>query len=393
MAGRRLDVSRLISHRFPVDAAEQAYAALTGAAPGLGILLEYDVSTPSAPPSAPAAPRGFVSGRLGVALVGPGAFAKNVLLPAIRAVPGVELRAAVAATGLSAQNMVQRAGFATASTDLDEMLADPSVDVLFISTRHHLHASQVIAGLRAGKHVFVEKPLCLTEEELDRIAAEYTAVGGGAGGGPLLMVGFNRRFAPLIEALTPLFTPRRRGLHIHYRVNAGQVPPTHWVHDPAVGGGRILGEGCHFVVTIAAIAGAPPMRVSAAASGSDNCSALLTLADGSEATFQYVSGGHPDLPKEYIEVLGEGMAAQVDDFRTLRTWTTKGERVTRLPAQDKGHRAEVAAFLEAVRRGGPAPIPAAALYATTRATIRLVESAATGMPLEVGIIPGREDHA
>ena len=231
-----------------------------------------------------------------------------------------------AANGLNARSAATQAGFEYCTSEYRELLADSEIDVVMIATRHGLHAEQAVAALEAGKRVFVEKPLCLTEEELDRIVAAWRAAGR-----PAAMVGFNRRFSPHVAKVRTLFAGRRDPLSIHYRINAGQLPAGSWVNDPVEGGGRILGEVCHFADLSAALVGSQPVHVFAETVGPDGVAATLRYPDGSVAMLQYLSGGHPKVPKERIEIVGAGTVALIDDFQTT-SWQGPGGKGSSPPA-------------------------------------------------------------
>jgi predicted dehydrogenase len=318
-----------------------------------------------------------------VGLVGAGAFATGTLAPALAAADGVRLVGVASARGASARHLALRHRFEEATTDADALLVGPATDAVLIATRHNLHAPQAAAALRAGKHVFVEKPLALDREGLALVLeAARTS-------GKVLAAGFNRRFAPLAVELRRFLSGSSAPLVMHYRVNAGVIPGDSWIHDPAIGGGRIVGEACHFVDLCAFLAGAPPVQVYAqaveargGARGDDNVTISLRFADGSLATVAYVATGDPTAGKERLEVLGGGAHAVLEDFRALALRRGGKERRTRA-GQDKGHAACVAAFLAAARAGGPAPVPLESLEATTLATFAAVESLATGEPVPV----------
>ena len=263
------------------------------------------------------------------------------------------------------------------TSELRDLLADPEVDAVMIATRHGQHAEQAVAALEAGKQVFVEKPLCLDEAQLDRIVAAWRAAGR-----PNVMVGFNRRFSPHTAQVRELFAGRRDPIALHYRINAGQLPSGSWVLDPVEGGGRILGEVCHFADLASAIVGAHPAYVSAEPVRPDGVAALLRYPDGSVATLQYVSGGHPKVPKERIEVVGAGRIAVVDDFRST-TWQGPGGEGKLAPGgQDKGHRAEFADFVRAVKTGEPSgTLSFADCVQSTVTTFRIHDAAAGGVGL------------
>ena len=408
----------LVTHVEPFENALDAYAALIGADAGagdreadakpLGVLLEYPADAPlvrSVPTEAgPGRQRAPGKGRdrretrsrrnarprretrppqVRVGFVGAGTFGRGVLLPEIVRRRDVRLAGVCTATGRSAQLAAERFGFAFATTDAARVLDDPDTDAVFVATRHDSHAALAAAALRAGKHVFVEKPLCIREEEVGEVEAAL-AEARRAGRNPCLMVGFNRRFSPHGRALRTGFGDRGRApLVVNYRVNAGAVPDHSWVQDPAVGGGRIVGEACHFVDFCGAVVGSEPVAVWATAVSGDRAGAAspdsvvlnVEYACGSLASIQYLAGGHRDLPKERCEVFGGGRAALVDDFRATRFFG--GGRGAR-GRQDKGFAAELEAFFETCANGGPWPISWESLIATHRVCFAAVRSAKTG---------------
>lgn len=383
LAQGRITLDPLVSHRFPIAQAEQAYAELMDASSrALAIVLDY----PSRPgltsrvdlKAAVAPARSAVTGTVRIGLIGASGFARAVMIPALASLPDVRLRGLAAANGLNARSVADAAGFEYCTSDSAELLADPEVDAVMIATRHGLHAGQVVAALEAGKRVFVEKPLCLDEDQLARIVAAWEAAGR-----PPLMVGFNRRFSPHSHRVRELFAGRRDPLAIHYRINAGLLRPGSWVLDPAEGGGRILGEVCHFADLVAALVGAQPVHVAAEAVAPDGVAAMLRFPDGSVASLHYVSGGHAGIPKERIEVIGAGLVAVVDDFRTTSWWGPGGTGKLAERTQDKGHRAEFAEFIRAVRAGDqPAPGFAESVQSTLT-TFRIREAAAGGVGLPI----------
>jgi predicted dehydrogenase len=254
-----------------------------------------------------------------------------------------------------------------------------------IATRHNLHASQTIAALKAGKHVFVEKPLCLNEEELQAILTERDRAG------KLLLVGYNRRFSPLARELAAFLAGRRAPLVMSYRVNAGTIPAESWIHDPAIGGGRIIGEGCHFIDLAAYLAGAPPTSVHCQgvapgtnARNDDNVLVTVGFADGSLCSIAYVASGDTSAGKERLEVMGDGASAVLEDFRVLELRRAGKRRVLRKLVQDKGHAAELRAFVGAIRSGGPHPIDLATMAAVSRATFAAMDSLRDGLPRKIG---------
>ena len=416
----------LVTHTVPFDQVLDGYALLgashsdrsrrSGPEPlanpePLGILLEYpenaDAATSvrlprkgSRPHSHPhSRPTGASSLRtapatagrpLGIGFIGAGNFARSVLLPRLVRMKGVALTTVCTATGHSARHAGQRFGFATASTDPAALLEDPGTHAVVVATRHDSHAALAAAALRAGKHVFVEKPLCIQAAEMEEVQSALDDA-RAAGRRPCLMVGFNRRFSPHAQVLRAAFAERRTPLAVSYRVNAGGVPPDHWVHDPAVGGGRLVGEGCHFVDFCGALTGQDPIAVTAVALDQDRPgpvppdSAAITIeyADGSLAAIQYFAGGHRNMPKERCEVFAGGRSAVIDDFRSTTFFGGGGDRVRGKQdglrgKQDKGFDGELAAFLDACRGESDWPIPWRQIAAAHLVCFCAVRSLETG---------------
>ena len=374
---------RLVSHRFPIERAEEAYQLVGGGDP-LGVLLEYPAREPPGRTVAVAVPRA-VEGAVRVGVVGAGAFAAGTLVPAIASERATRLVAIASNRGFSARHLADKYRFESCTTDTASVLEHPDVDAVFIVTRHDQHAAQARSALRAQKHVFVEKPLAIDRAGLADVLAAH------AGAGRILAVGFNRRFAPLARELAAFFEKRRAPLVMHYRVNAGDIPADSWIHDPAIGGGRIVGEACHFIDLCAFVSGSSPVSVYAqgvspagGARPDDNVTLSIRFADGSLATIAYVATGDPTAGKEHLEVLGDGATATLDDFRTLTLRRNGRARTSKKMGQDKGHRACAAAFIQAVKAGGHAPIPVETIAAVTEATFAAVESLATGEPVTLG---------
>ena len=389
VARGRVRVAPLVTHRFPVTSAAEAYEIISGRppAPFLGVVLTYPdapdltqvIQKSSVATSVPSVAKGE---RVRVGVLGTGHFAKSVLLPALKAA-GVHMAGIVGRQGLSAKVCAERFGFEYFGTDESKMFADQNVDVVVIATRHDRHAPQTLAAAEAGKDVFVEKPLCLTPEDLERIEQAFSRPGA-----PRLMVGFNRRFAPLARQLKDFFADVSQPLMINYRINAGAVPADHWTRDAAQGGGRIIGEACHFVDFIGWLVDAVPVTVTArslaplnhdAPSADESMAIVITYANGSVGTITYVTTGDSAQGKELIEVHGAGRSAALDDFRGLALCRNNRCRTVRHRfAQNKGHRAEWAAFVQAIARGEPSPIPLSQIVATTRITFLARESARSG---------------
>lgn len=363
MASGRLTVADLVTHRFPIDRASEAYAALEDRASGaVGVVLTYPAAPRPEEPVRLHAPTS--SGAPGVGLIGAGAFARTVLVPALVAAGFDRLVSVSSASGLSATQLGARRGFEKAVAGADAVIADPAVDLVVVATPHDQHAQLTAAALRAGKHVFTEKPLALSEDELADIEAALTESEG------VLFVGFNRRWSKPVARVREHLGHGGGPLVITYRVNAGPLPTGHWLTDRRQGG-RLLGEVCHFIDTCAAIVGAPPARVEALGGGADgrelttvdDLVVALGWTDGSVAAITYASDGHPGTEKERIEVLGRGHTATIVDFRAVAL----DGRETVMRPRDKGHRAEAVALREAIRSGDRRHAQAA--IATTRATL------------------------
>ena len=374
MAGGALDVAPLVSHDFAFADAPKAYDALVGDPKALGIVLRYpdEQQAPTAgllarttAPSRPPRP-----GAARVALLGAGSYASQVLIPALQA-SGADLDV-VASRGSSAAIAAHRFDARRSTTDVDGVFSDPDVDTVVIASRHDSHADLVQRSLRAGKHVFVEKPLAITDDQLDAVVATVDELAATAAV-PIVGIGFNRRFAPITVKMAELLRPVTAPRAVVITVNAGALPADHWTQDPAVGGGRIIGEGCHFVDLARFLVGHPITTVTATpldTATQDSVTIALGFADGSTASIAYLANGSKEFAKERIEVFAGGRVLANDNFRTLRAYGWPGVRTTRLRRQDKGHAAGMAAFVGAVREGGPAPIPFDEIVEVSRATLR-----------------------
>jgi predicted dehydrogenase len=318
---------------------------------------------------------------MAVGVLGAGNFAISLLLPALRRVPGVELVGVCAANGSHARHAAEKFNFRYCATDEHRVLNDPDINTVLIATRHHLHATQVLAALEAGKHIFCEKPLCLSEIDLAEIVRAYA----NSGRDRVLTVGFNRRFAPMAIKMRAFLSQVKQPLALHYRVNAGFVSHDHWVSDPEQGGGRLLGEACHFVDFLTFLAGTLPVEVHVRSlSGLDPCSGdnvivSLQFANGSQGTISYLANGDRSYSKERVEVFGGGTVAVLEDFRNLELVRHGRKQTFRSRfRQDKGHHAELEAFDAAVRGRGKLPIPFDEIVSTTLATLRAEKSRSTG---------------
>ena len=355
LATEAFDVHPLISHRFPIERAEEAYALLSSekTEPFLGVVIAYPGSEADVEPLArkivlsTTTTDGSDEVRLGV--IGAGNFAKAVMLPIIQG-SGVQCVGLTAATGISATETAKRFGFEYAATESDEILADDRVNAVAILTRHDLHAPLVLQALKSDKHVFCEKPLAIVPDDLRTIAKALE------GSDRILAVGFNRRFAPYASELKKFLLSVNEPLIMNYRVNAGLLPQDHWLHDPAQGGGRIIGEGCHFIDFLSFVASSPIKSIMAKGTPSDdryredNVILMLKYQNGSVGTITYVANGDRSLPKERLEVFGGGSVAILDDFRRLELISDGRKNVRKNRwRQDKGHRPEWEAFMRAVR--------------------------------------------
>ena len=394
LADKRVNIGPLITHRFAIESAPSAYDLITGRTrePFLGVVIQYPGTGADSPTLtlAPPASRHRIQPATGVTvgLLGAGVFAGSTLIPALKASSDTKLIGVCAATGSHAKHAASKFGFHSCTTDESALIGDSLVNTVVIATRHHLHARQVLASLAAGKHVFCEKPLCLSEAELRSIARAY--IKPEAPTRPALMVGFNRRFAPMSVRMKSFLAPISEPLALHCRVNAGYLPPDHWVNDREQGGGRILGELCHFVDLLMFLAASPIVEVEARSLGSsgrysgDNILVSLGFANGSAGTISYLANGDRSFSKERIEVFGGGSVAVLEDFRRLELVRHgRREMMQSRWRQDKGHRNGWAAFAEFVQGKSAAPIGFEELVCSTLATLRIDESAATGKRLEV----------
>lgn len=376
MADGRLDPLPLITHRLPLDEATRAYEIVGGTEPSLGIVLEYSQDPIEAPHEVTLAPRPPAGkGRIG--WVGAGSFSARVLIPAFKAA-NASLDGIASAGGLSATIAGREHGFSRVLADGQSLIDDAAIDTVVVATRHDSHARWVMRALQAGKHVFVEKPLALSIEDVEAVGAAARAAGR------LVCVGFNRRMAPLTRQLQDAVRGRGAPV-ITMTVNAGELPRDHWAKDAEVGGGRIVGEACHFIDLARAIAGAPIMRMhvmtARSATGDpvdDVASIQLGFTNGAMAVIQYLANGNGAWPKERIEVFAGGVIAEIENWRRLRVYGAPGNTSALARGQDKGHRAMAAAFMHAVRGEGPEPIPLDELLEVSRWSVMAGELARAG---------------
>jgi predicted dehydrogenase/threonine dehydrogenase-like Zn-dependent dehydrogenase len=393
--GLRLD--DLIEAVVPVEDAVEAYRRLTGSAeerPSGAIVLAYADAAPaggeSQPlsvevplPAAQSATRA-ASPPLRIALIGPGRFAARVLVPALERA-GAQLELVCGGSGPSAEAAMRTLGFARIADSEDAAISDPAIDAVVIATRHASHAALTARALEAGKHVFCEKPLALTLEELEGVLVT------AAGASGILAVGFNRRFSPTLRDLRGFVNANGNRLVANYRVSAGPIPPEHWIHDLSQGGGRALGEVCHFIDSIAFVAGSAIESVYAAGYGLaeaplqalDNLVVTLSFANGSVGGITYAADGSLRLAKERLEVFSQSRTAVLDDYRNLELLGDGRRQKRRERTQDKGYLREIDAFIEGAGRGEP-PVPLPEIANVSLATLAIVESLRTGRPVRIG---------
>ena len=398
MAAGQLDTSRLVTHRFRCDSVQQAYDGLCDGQSALGVLLEYpdthdksdaEITRTTVRIPATQSHRNPASSARkaspAIAFLGTGGFSEAVLIPAF-AKTSARLKVAGARSGNASARIAEKLGIEEATTNVDSLFDRDDVDAIVIATRHDSHAQLVCRGLLAGKHVFVEKPLALTADELAEISDAYDDACHARGCAPLLMVGFNRRFAPHIQKIASLLDTVREPKAFVMTINAGQLAADHWAHDAAIGGGRIVGEGCHFVDLLRYLAGHPIVSLQAAAMGSgvslshpsDRVTLTLGFADGSLGTIHYLSNGHRRVAKERLEIFTAGRSLQLDNFRRLRGFGWPTFKKMNLWRQSKGHDLEAQAFIDAIQAGAPAPIPFEQLIEVSQVVLDVEKALETG---------------
>ncbi|MBT1258753.1 bi-domain-containing oxidoreductase [Pseudomonas sp. VS40] len=380
LASGQLNVKPLISHQFNFEDAELAYQALTDDRSGLGIILEYTsnvaeraIKEVSLNPAATFNPEVPV-----LAFVGAGNYASRVLIPAFKAA-GAQLHTIVTAGGISGVIHGKKTGFAKASTDLEAALSEPEINTVAVVTRHDTHARFVSQALEAGKNVFVEKPLAISQLELEQVQQAYWQA-HGRGSSPHLMVGFNRRFSPQVAKMKTLLASVKEPKTFLLTMNAGAIPSNHWTQDNAVGGGRIIGEACHFVDLMRFLAGSKIVSVQARRMGDspgieiveDRASITLGFEDGSFGTIIYTANGASSFPKERVEVFTAGRVLQLDNFRKLKGYGWPGFAKLNLWKQDKGQHQCALNFIDSIKTGQPA-IPVDEIFEVARVTIEIAE--------------------
>jgi predicted dehydrogenase len=390
IAREEMEVGSLVSGVFPIEQAGTVYKDLvSGSLTAVGVLLEYpappvESQRPAASHTVPVGisspPRARGGQQLAVGFIGAGNYASSMLLPHLARLDTAHLAHVATTRSLSAVNAQRRFGFTTASTSADAVLGDMSLDAIFIVTRHHTHADLVCRALETGKAVFVEKPLALTSDELQRIIDVVANTGNDR-----LMVGFNRRFAPLLVKMRSQFgQPSHRSL-TRYLVNAGRLEAGSWYRNEELEGPRFIGEGGHFIDTLSWWADSLPEEVYAVPGPEkDDLQATVRFQNGSNGTITYVTSGNARFPKETLDAAAGGRSARLDNFARAAVWAGRRRSVTHSRGgQDKGQRAELVSFAEVCRTGAPMPISFESLVATTRATIAVCESLSSGHPERV----------
>ena len=380
LASGQLDVKPLMSHRYAFEDALQAYQTLADDNTGVGILLKYTSADESriASKIKLRADISFDQARPVMGIIGAGNYASRMLIPAFKAV-GAQFHTLATAGGVNSVVHGEKAGFAEASTSVTELLKNTDINTVAIVTRHDSHARFVAQALEAGKHVFVEKPLAIDDAGLKQVETAYKFA-HGTGIGPQVMVGFNRRFSPQIKKIKELLKPVKEPKSFIMTMNAGAVPADHWTQDNAIGGGRIIGEACHFIDLMRYLAGSEIVSVQARRMGDnpgvavteDKASITLGFSDGSFGTILYLGNGSSIFPKERVEVFAAGGVLQLDNFRKLKGFGWKGFKKMNLWKQDKGQKACAAAFLEGIKTGQPA-IPPNEIFEVARVSLEIAE--------------------
>lgn len=399
----KIDPGYLTTHIFKLENAPDAYDLMMEKAERfIGILIEYDTTKKienKAIFNSTFKSQGSEPSEVNIGFIGAGSYAQSNLLPNISKQPSVCLKGVLTLSGTSSRTVAERFGFEFCTGDRQELLCHEEINTIFIATRHDSHAELVTEALKHGKNVFVEKPLCLTEQELieifeiiapssdvkwpDNQPTDETILTNqtNSTNQPLLMVGFNRRFAPLTQKLKQAIPSGPMAMA--YRINAGKIPADSWIQDPAIGGGRIIGEVCHFVDYLTYLNGSLPKSVHATAMAdpqhlNDIVNISLTYGNGSIGTISYLSNGAKTLPKERVEVFANGCSAVIEDFKSLTIYSDSRKTGNKLINQDKGQKQQVEAFVKAVLNGSTAPISSVEIYSATLATFKIIESIRTG---------------
>jgi polar amino acid transport system substrate-binding protein len=379
LATGRLNIDNLISHTFKLEDAPEAYDMILDRQESFaGIVIEYEQKK-AISDKVNLRSQNYSPSEVNTGFIGAGAFAQGTLLPNMKGY--CNFIGIATGRGNTAKYVGNKYGFNYCAASGDDLFKDDSINTIFITTRHNLHAENVIKALESKKHVFVEKPLAMSESELEKIQQSYSESGSN-----YVMVGYNRRFAPAVVEMTKIFKSEQKK-SILIRVNSGVMPADHWVNDPEIGGGRIIGEACHFVDLAMFLAGSPIISVSAeAVNDSDNLNNTviinLKMENGSIASINYFSNGNKEVPKEYIEVFSGGTIAQIDDFKSLVIYGSSIKKF-KYKGQDKGHAACVRAYLNSIKEGKPCPIPFEESYLSTLATLKVNQSIVVNRKVEI----------
>jgi polar amino acid transport system substrate-binding protein len=384
----RIDLMNLITHIFDINDAVSAYDLILGKRlePYVGILLKYSSNSSAHTYSVELKRNTLNKSSLSVSFIGAGSFAQSYLLPNLKKL-GVSLCTVVTNTGINAKNVAEKFSFQNASTNADKVFSDDTSDVIFIASRHDSHAEYLSSAIKLGKHVFVEKPLCINYDEYNLLKPLLLNPERKS----IVMVGFNRRFSPLAIKVNEIFKDIKEPLMINMRINAGLIPKDHWIQQSKVGGGRIIGEICHFIDLMQYFSKATPINVYANCLNStnskekndDNIVICVQFSDGSIGNLVYIANGDKALPKEQIEVFGAGKVGIINDFRSAMVYSNNQSK--KIALVGKGHKEEVSQFIESIKNKGVDPISAESLLYTTITTFKIIDSLITGLPQKIEI--------
>jgi len=388
----RIDVSFLTTHVFKLEDAPKAYdLILQRSEPSVGVILDYDATkvhkTVLGGVVIKQTSEGHKPTSVTIGFIGAGSYAQSHLLPNIPKSKDVALKGVMTATSASAKSVGERFRFEFCTNSAEDIFGNDAINTVFIATRHDTHADYVKQALQSGKNVFVEKPLCLKREELEQIKELYESLRQERGSeAPMLMVGYNRRFSPFLTEIKKMVG--NGPMAILYRINSGAIPPDSWIQDPEVGGGRVIGEVCHFIDTLTFLSGSAPVSIFAASlpesqKHHDTLQICLSYTDGSVGTIAYLANGDKSLSKERIEIFAHGSTAVVDDFKTLLIYSKGKKKKKSLLSQDKGQQHEVNLFLENLRKGGGEIIPFEEIYSTSLVAFKILESIQQGKSLRL----------
>ena len=382
ISDKKIDMQQLISHRFDISEAETAYNLISGQTDEkfTGVVLEYDQSTDNKTTTTPVTTTPNTNTETNIGFIGSGGFASGVLLPNMKRVSDYNLKAIMSGSGISASSSADRFEFEKTVSTTDEMMSDKDIGTIFIANRHNQHAELVISALENGKSIFVEKPLCMTKAELNRIVTSYNDKQSS------IMVGFNRRFAPTVQQIKDAVKQTNYPLSMYYRVNGGFIPSATWIQDENSGGGRIIGEACHFIDLLSYITNSRIVKVEAESMtmpderfrSDDNVQITLRFENGSIGTINYVASGNTNVSKEYLEIFGGGFAITMDDFKTVSISDDKNLKIDKKRSQDKGHFNMLQIFCESLKNKQDSPIPFEQIVNTTEATFAVLESLSKG---------------